>query len=233
MATTSEQDQDLTTAGQDPPPSTKDKNPEDVEIDKESVSEKEGSAVSTVSTKIQIFRNKEKLAKSRLIKAKNQLTELLESSTVKGTLPSKNAVRRAMNKIKTELDVIEKIVASLKEVYALSKIEDADTTIEALDTEVDEIVTSVDEIIETREKHVQERLEKGEEESVVLSNKSLHVIDDEKVSLTSSYVKQKQLEAKQANERLLQVEEEHRQKELELEKITAELQLSKQRADEA
>lgn len=46
-------------------------------------------------------------------------------------------------------------------------------------------------------------------------------------------MKQKQLEAKQANECLLQVEEEHRMKELELEKITAELQLSKQRAEEA
>ena len=58
-------------------------------------------------------------------------------------------------------------------------------------------------------------------------------VDDEKVSLTSSYVKQKELEAKQANERLLQLEEEHRQKELELEKITAKLQLLKQRAEEA
>jgi len=83
------------------------------------------------------------------------------------------------------------------------------------------------------EKNVQERLEKGEEESVAISNKSLHVIDDEKVPLTSSYVKQKQLEAKQANECLLQLEEEHRQKELELENITAELQLSKQRAEKA
>lgn len=88
-----------------------------------------------------------------------------------------------MNKIKTELDVIEKIVASLKEVYALSEVEDADTTIEALDNE---IVALVDEIIETGEKHVQERLEKVDEESVALSNKSLHVIDNEKVSLTSS-----------------------------------------------
>jgi len=83
------------------------------------------------------------------------------------------------------------------------------------------------------EKNVQERLEKGEEESVAVSNKSLHVIADEKVSLTSSYVKQKQLEAKQTNECLLQLEEEHRQKELELENITAELQLSKQRAEKA
>lgn len=54
----------------------------------ENVTEKDGSAVSTVSTKNQIFCNKKKSAKSRLTKAKNQLTELLESSTVKGTLPS-------------------------------------------------------------------------------------------------------------------------------------------------
>ena len=81
------------------------------------------------------------------------------------------------------------------------------------------------------ERHVQERLDKGEEESVLLSNKSQ--ASDDKVSLASSYVKQKQLEAKQASERLAQVEEEQKQKELELEKITAKVQLAKQRAEEA
>ena len=146
-------------------------------------------------------------------------------------MPSKNTIRRAVNKIKTELSIIEKIVASLKEVYALNEIEDADTIIEALDKEADEIMASVDEILENAEKHVQERLDQGEEESVLLSNKS-HVNDD-KVSLASSYLKQKQLEAKQAGERLAQVEEEQKQKELELAKITAELELAKQRAEEA
>ena len=82
-----------------------------------------------------------------------------------------------MNKIKTELTIIEKIVASLKEVYALNEIEYADTIIEALDNEADEIMASVDEVIENVEKHVQERLDQGEEESVLLSNKS-HVQDD-------------------------------------------------------
>ena len=65
----------------------------------------------------------------------------------------------------------------------------------------------------------------------MLSNKS-HVNDD-KVSLASSYVKQKQLEAKQAGKCLAQVEEEQKQKELELAKITAEVELAKQRAEEA
>ena len=75
----------------------------------------------------------------------------MESNTLSGTLPSKNAVRRAESKIKTELSIIEKIVASLKEVYALNKIKDADTFIEALDKEADEIMASVDEIIENAE----------------------------------------------------------------------------------
>jgi transcription initiation factor IIF auxiliary subunit len=125
-----------------------------------------------------------------------------------------------MNKINTELSLIEKIVAGLKEVYAMNKIEEAD-----------EIVVSVDAIIENAEKHVQDRLDKAEEESVMLSNKSQ--VNDDEVSLASSYVKQKQLEAKQASERLAQVEEEQKQKELELERITAELQLTKQRTEEA
>jgi len=71
-------------------------------------------------------------------------------------------------KIKTELTIIEKIVASLKEVYALNGIEDADTIIEALDKEA-EIMASADEIIENAEKHVKERHDLGE--SVLLPNK--------------------------------------------------------------
>ena len=88
-----------------------------------------------------------------------------------------------------ELNLIEKIVASLKEVYVLNEIAEADTIIESLDKEADEIVASVDEVIENAERHVQERLDKGEEEPVLLSNKSQ--VNDDKVSLASSYVKSK------------------------------------------
>lgn len=208
MADTSKQGQDLRSAGQDLPPSSKEKPPKDILTKKEIGSEKDGSTVSTASAKFQTLRNNKKLAGTRLTKAKNQLTELLESKTLNDTLPSKSAVRRAVNKIKTELSLTEKIVASLKEVYALNEIEDADTIIEALDKEADEIMASFDEIIENAERHIQERLDKGEEESVLLRNKS-HV-NDNKVSLASSNVKQKQLEAKQASECLAQVEEEQK-----------------------
>ena len=165
-------DEDLTSAGLDLPPSTKEKPPEDVVTEQENESEKDWSTVSTASAKIHSLLNN----KTRLTRAKNQLTELLETNTLNGTLPSKNTVRRAVNKIKTELTIIEKIVASLKEVHALNGIEDAayNIIIEALDKEAEK-KASADEIIENAEKHVKERLDQGEEESVLLSNKS-HLI---------------------------------------------------------
>ena len=77
---------------------------------------------------------------------------------------------------------------------------------------------------------VQERHDKGVEESVMLSKKS-HV--NEINSLVPSYVKHKQLEAKQAIECLVQVEKGQKRKDLELERITAKLQRSKKWAEEA
>ena len=212
-------------------PPTEEKQPENVSTEQGNESVKDGSVVSTASAKIVSLRNNKKSTKTRLTKAKNQLTDLLQTSTLNGTLPSKNTVRRAIKKVKTEQNIIEKIVESLKEVYVLNEIPEADTIIETLDKEADEIAASTDEIIERAERHVQERLDNGEDESVVLSVKSQ--ANDDKVSLASSYVKQKQLEAKQASERLAQVEEEHKQKELELERVMAEVQLAKQRAEEA
>lgn len=85
------------------PPSTKEKPLKDILTEKENGSEKDGSTVSTASAKIQTLRNNKKLPRTRLTKAKNRLTELMESNTLNETLPSKSAVRRAVNKIKTEL----------------------------------------------------------------------------------------------------------------------------------
>lgn len=233
MAATSKQDQDLTSAEQDLPSTSakdQDKTPA-IEVDLTGQEGNDGfetgSAVIT-GKKIQVLRNNKKSAKTRLTKAKKQLTELLEP--VSGALSSKNAVRRAVNKINSESSVIEKIIISLKELYALNgEMEETDTTIETLDKELDEIMASVDLIIEAANKHLQERLDNGEAESVLLSYKS----HKSELSVTSSYIKQKKLEAEEANERLLKVEEEQRQKEQELEKLAAELQLTKQRTEEA
>jgi len=110
-----------------------------------------------------------------------------------------------VNKVKSESIVIEKIIDSLKEVYATSEeIEGTDTIIEALDKEVAKILASVDLIIETADNHLQERLANGEEESDLLSfTKSYD--QSSLVSKSSSYVKQKQLEAKEASEWLLKM----------------------------
>lgn len=72
-----------------------------------------------------------------MTKAKNQLKEPLESQPFDVTLQCKNAIRRAVNKVKSESNVIEKNIGSLKEVYATSdEMERIDTRIEALDKEV-------------------------------------------------------------------------------------------------
>ena len=81
MEDTSKQGQDPTSAAQHLPPSTEEKPPEHVVTKKENRSEKDGSTVSTASAKIHSLRNNKKSAKTRLTKAKNQLTELLESNT--------------------------------------------------------------------------------------------------------------------------------------------------------
>ena len=53
MADTSKPGHDLRSAGQDLPPSTKEKPPKDILTKKENGSEKDGSTVSTASAKLQ------------------------------------------------------------------------------------------------------------------------------------------------------------------------------------
>ena len=79
-ADTSKQDQDLTRAGQDLPPSAREKPPKDTLTEKENGSEKDGSTVSTASAKIQTLHNNKKSAKTRLTKAKNLLRTVNLSS---------------------------------------------------------------------------------------------------------------------------------------------------------
>ena len=135
--------------------------------------------------------------------------------------------------MQSESVVIEKNIRSLKGVYATSgELEGTDTIIDRLDKELDEIIGSVDSVIEAAEKNVQERLANGEGESDLLS---LSKSDDQSsvLSISSSYVNRKQQEAKEATERLLEVEKEHNDKEKALEKLVAELELTKQRTEEA
>ena len=142
-------------------------------IDQESV--KSGN---TVSTKIQSLRNNKKLAKSRMTKAKKQLSDLIENRPQDVALPSKNAVRRAVHKINSEMNIITKIIDSLKGVYAMTENnEETNTVIYTLDKELEDIGYSVDVIIEDIEK----RINAGETESVLLSLKSHVSVDKDSV----------------------------------------------------
>jgi hypothetical protein len=202
---------------------------------------------SNVSTKIQSLRNNKKLAKSRMTKAKKQLSDLIENRPPDVALPSKNTVRRAINKITSEMTIIAKIIGSLREVYALAENnKETNTVIETLDKELDDIGYSVDVLIATADKHLEERLNTGETESVLMSVKSHEGV--EKNSLLSklpsevpskvpstkpSHVEQKQTEAKDAHDRLQKMEKEQQEKEQQVRKLAAELELTKQRTDKA
>jgi hypothetical protein len=98
------------------------------------------------------------------------------------------------------------------------------TVIETLDKELEDIGSSVDSIIIKAEQHLEERLGNGETGSVLTSLRSQETSPQPPVmSKKSSNVEQKQKGAKEASERLIQMENEQRVKELELQKLTAEL----------
>jgi uncharacterized protein YPO0396 len=67
-----------------------------------------------VTSKIQTLRSSKKSAKTRLTKAKKQLNDLMEKQLPGVPLPSKNAIRRAINKVNSEISIIEKIISGLR-----------------------------------------------------------------------------------------------------------------------
>ncbi len=93
-----------------------------------------------MSSKIQTLRNSKKNAKTRLTKAEKQLNDLIDKQLPGVPLPSKNCIRRAINKVNTEMGIIDKIISGLKETYAVSAgAEESNTVIEILDKELEDI----------------------------------------------------------------------------------------------
>ena len=103
---------------------------------------------SMTSKRILLLRNRKKSEKTRLTKARNHVYDLLKGKGQDETLSSKTVIRRAVNKVKSELSIIEKIITTLKETTAVEDDEtvNVDTTIDSLDKELEETTAQVDEI---------------------------------------------------------------------------------------
>ena len=86
---------------------------------------------SAASRKLQNLRNRKRYAKGRLTKARNQLKDLLVAQS-DGSLPSKNTIRRAIIKVKSEFDIIEKISGTLREVHTVSEDHEGNTNIDTV-----------------------------------------------------------------------------------------------------
>ena len=162
---------------------------------------------------IERLKREKRNAKTRLTRERNKLYELLST-----TKASKNTIRRYISKIKSEFLIIEKL---LNKMFIFESIPESETEVEKIERETDEIGNQVDVIIEAAETHLRERLEGGELESIAPSG-----------STHSEYeIQQSEIEA--ANKRVLTLQAEENQKEEELHRKAVELELAKQRTDEA
>ncbi len=83
-----------------------------------------------------ILCERKKSEKGRLTRSRNQLKDLVNTQLC-GELTSKNTIRRSVNKVRAEYDIIEKIINALKEIHTISTTHDEnvdpDTIIDALD----------------------------------------------------------------------------------------------------
>ena len=165
---------------------------------------------------IERLKREKRNAKTRLTRERNKLYELLST-----TKASKNTIRRYISKIRSEFLIIEKLLNKLKEMFIFESIPESETEVEKIERETDEIGNQVDVIIEAAETHLRERLEGGELESIAPSGS------------THSEYEMQQSEIEAANKRVLTLQAEENQKEEELHRKAVELELAKQRTDEA
>ena len=87
-----------------------------------------------------------------MTKAKKHVSDL---RPVDIPLPSKNAVRRAVNRVNSEMSIITTIIDKLREVYAMSNEDETSTVIDTLEKELDDIENSVDICVAAAEKHLE------------------------------------------------------------------------------
>ena len=80
-------------------------------------------------------------------------------------LPSKSSLRILSTKLSLEMNIISKIICSLREIYTSEEDEDN------VDKELDDIGAIVDSLTNIIKVHIEQRLAQGENESISLSHK--------------------------------------------------------------
>ena len=198
------------------------------------------SQVSEDSKRYSTLKKRKKSAKTRLTRARNQIAILTT-----GHPSSKTEIRRVINTIRGECDIIEKIIHAMKEIAAISDYEfdgtDADMVIDNLDNELTEILKSADVSIKAALDDVNQRLLNGEDESkasTILSSEPS--IKSNRVKSVQTHSKSKnsdsrkqQQEVDEANERLRSLEEEQHGLEEELQRKSNACELNRQRIEDA
>lgn len=198
--------------------------------------------VSTKSTRYLTLKNRKKTAKTRLTKARNQVTILTT-----GHPSTKTEIRRAVKKVKAECQIIEEIIYAMKKEVVLSdgrfEETDADVIVESLEKELSDIMSLVDTTIKAAGTHISERIANGEQESEASTILSSKVSENTKVtklshssepkSVDRSIPEIRQQEAKDAKERLDKLEEEQRALQQELQKKSETFELNRQRIKDA
>ena len=91
-----------------------------------------------------------------MTKAKNHVSDLIESRPVDIPLPSKNAIGRAVNRFNSEMSIITTIIDKLREVYTMSNEDETSTVIDTQEKELDDIGNSVDTCVAAAEKHLED-----------------------------------------------------------------------------
>ena len=82
--------------------------------------EDQDETTSTGSKRCLVLESRKKAAKLRVVKAINRLEELLKTPK-EATKPSKTTIRRAMAKVTTEFNILEKVIGVLKETIVLGE----------------------------------------------------------------------------------------------------------------
>ena len=203
--------------------------------------EDQDETTSTGSKRCHVLESRKKAAESRLVKAISRLEEQLKTPK-EANKPSQTTIRRTIAKVTTEFNILEKIIVVLKETIVLGEDDqETDVVIEHLDKEFDEIASYVDEITRAAKHVLHTRINVlGEDESVACSVSLTSENSSEKdsssvVSKISSLsvLEKRQEDVKEAEKRLEQFEEEQQKLEDDLDKHIANVQLGKQRTEDA